>query len=60
MVDALVAAMEMKGGMVGDYFIPDRQPYTAQVLTQQLYPKVRQHAAGTGWRRHDHVAVIAG
>lgn len=41
MVDALVAAMEVKGGKFGSYFIPDRHTlYTAQVLTQQLYPKV--------------------
>lgn len=41
MVDALVAAMEAKGAMAGRYFVPDRHTlYTAQVLTQQLYPKV--------------------
>ena len=41
MVEALVAAMEVKGGQVGVYFIPDRHTlYAAQVLTQQLYPRV--------------------
>ena len=41
MVDALVAAIEVKGGMAGAYFVPDRHTlYAAQVLTQQLYPKV--------------------
>ncbi len=41
MVDALVTAIEVKGGMAGGYFVPDRHTlYTAQVLTQQLYPKV--------------------
>jgi 4-hydroxyphenylacetate 3-monooxygenase len=41
MVSALVAAMEAKGGHVGPYFIPDRHTlYSAQVLTQQLYPHV--------------------
>lgn len=41
MVDALVAAMEIKGAMVGSYFIPHRHTlYAAQVLTQQLYAKV--------------------
>jgi 4-hydroxyphenylacetate 3-monooxygenase len=41
MVDALVVAIEVKGGMAGGYFVPDRHTlYTAQVLTQQLYPKV--------------------
>jgi 4-hydroxyphenylacetate 3-monooxygenase len=40
MVDALVAAMEAKGVAHGRYFVPDRHTlYTAQVLTQQLYPK---------------------
>ncbi|TCR62955.1 4-hydroxyphenylacetate 3-hydroxylase N-terminal domain-containing protein [Bosea sp. BK604] len=41
MVDALVTAIEVKGSMAGGYFVPDRHTlYTAQVLTQQLYPKV--------------------
>ena len=41
MVDALVHAMEVKGRMHGDYFIPDGHTlYSAQVLTQQLYAKV--------------------
>ena len=41
MVDALVVAMEAKGHKVGEYFVPDRHTlYSAQTLTQQLYPKV--------------------
>ena len=41
MVEALVMAMEVKGGRRGAYFVPDRHTlYAAQVLTQQLYPKV--------------------
>jgi len=41
MVDALVAAMEAKGKQVGPYFVPDAGTlYSAQVLTQQLYPKI--------------------
>ena len=41
MVDALVVAMEAKGTMHGAYYVPDRHTlYAAQVLTQQLYPKV--------------------
>ena len=41
MVDAFVAAMEAKGAQRGAYFVPDRHTlYAAQVLTQQLYPKV--------------------
>ena len=41
MVDALVHAMEVKGSMRGEYFIPDGHTlYSAQVLTQQLYVQV--------------------
>jgi 4-hydroxyphenylacetate 3-monooxygenase len=41
MVDGLVRAMELKGSQHGPYFIPDANTlYAAQVLTQQLYPKV--------------------
>jgi 4-hydroxyphenylacetate 3-monooxygenase len=41
MVDALVAAMEIKGENIGPYFIPDRHTlYAAQVLTQQLYSRI--------------------
>lgn len=41
MVDAFVNAMEAKGHMVGEYFIPDgHMLYSAQVLTQQMYPKI--------------------
>jgi 4-hydroxyphenylacetate 3-monooxygenase len=41
MVDAFVTAMETKGAMYGQYFVPDRQMlYAAQTLTQQLYAKV--------------------
>jgi 4-hydroxyphenylacetate 3-monooxygenase len=40
MVDALLAAMEIKGTRHGAYFVPDRHTlYSAQVLTQRLYPK---------------------
>ncbi len=41
MVDALVSAMEADGRQVGSYFVPNAHHlYTAQVITQQLYPKV--------------------
>jgi 4-hydroxyphenylacetate 3-monooxygenase len=43
MVDGLVRAMEVKGSQRRDYFVPDANTlYAAQVLTQQLYPKVIQ------------------
>ncbi len=41
MVEAFVSAMEVKGSLRQSYFVPDRHMlYAAQVLTQQLYPKV--------------------
>ena len=41
MVEAMVSAMERNGRQAGAYFVPDRHTlYAAQVLTQQLYPKV--------------------
>ena len=41
MVDAFVHAMEVKGQMRGRYFVPDAHMlYSAQVLTQKLYPAV--------------------
>ena len=41
MVEAFVAAMEVKGVHHGRYFVPDRHMlYAAQVMTQQLYPKI--------------------
>ena len=41
MVEGLVAAMEVKGHQAGPYYVPDRHTlYAAQVLTQELYPKV--------------------
>ncbi|WP_022719751.1 4-hydroxyphenylacetate 3-hydroxylase family protein [Rhodopseudomonas sp. B29] len=41
MVDAFVAAMEIKGTHYGKYYVPDRHTlYAAQTLTQQLYAKV--------------------
>ncbi|MFC0239480.1 4-hydroxyphenylacetate 3-hydroxylase family protein [Rhodopseudomonas telluris] len=41
MVDAFVAAMEVKGTKYGRYYVPDRHTlYAAQTLTQQLYAKI--------------------
>ncbi|MEZ2410723.1 4-hydroxyphenylacetate 3-hydroxylase family protein [Bosea sp. RCC_152_1] len=41
MVDAFVNAMEAKGTQDGEYYVPDRHMlYSAQVLTQQIYPKI--------------------
>jgi 4-hydroxyphenylacetate 3-monooxygenase len=40
MVEGLLLGMEAKGANHGDYFVPDRALlYSAQVLTQQLYPR---------------------
>jgi len=41
LVDGLLHGMEAKGSQVGAYYVPDRHLlYSAQALTQQLYPKV--------------------
>jgi 4-hydroxyphenylacetate 3-monooxygenase len=41
MVEGLLCGMEAKGRTVGSYYLPDSALlYSAQVLTQQLYPKV--------------------
>ena len=40
MVEGLLCGMEAKGTQWGDYYVPDRALlYSAQVLTQQLYPR---------------------
>jgi 4-hydroxyphenylacetate 3-monooxygenase len=40
MVEGLVYGMESGGGEFNGYYVPDRNlMYTAQVLTQQLYPE---------------------
>jgi 4-hydroxyphenylacetate 3-monooxygenase len=51
LVEGLLCGMETKGHMVGPYYVPDRHLlYSAQVLTQQLYPKlitaIRELAGG--------------
>ena len=59
MFDALVVAMEAKGALRGQYYMPDRHTlYAALVLAQQVYPKVHARAARLGRRRHDHAAVV--
>lgn len=41
MVESLVNGMEAAGSWYGDYYIPSREHlYAAQVLTQEMYPKV--------------------
>ncbi len=41
LVDGLLHGMEAKGHQAGAWFVPDRHLlYSAQTLTQQLYPKV--------------------
>ena len=41
MVDAMVEAMEVRGGMAGAYYVPHRHTlYAAQVITQKLYGRV--------------------
>ena len=41
MVEAMMAGMEVEGGMRGEWWVPNRHfMYSAQVLTQDLYPRV--------------------
>ena len=41
MVNAMIAGMEAEGTMRGEWYVPNRHfMYSAQVLTQDLYPKV--------------------
>lgn len=41
MVQAMMAGMEIEGNMRGEYWVPNRHfMYSAQVLTQDLYPRV--------------------
>jgi 4-hydroxyphenylacetate 3-monooxygenase len=41
MVDAMLAGMEAEGTMFGEWYVPNkRYMYAAQVLTQDLYPRV--------------------
>lgn len=41
MVDAMLAGMEASGTMRGEWYVPNKHfMYSAQVLTQDLYPKI--------------------
>ena len=41
MVDAMMAGMEAEGTMLGEWYVPNKHyMYSAQVLTQDLYPRV--------------------
>ncbi|MEX2035406.1 MAG: 4-hydroxyphenylacetate 3-hydroxylase N-terminal domain-containing protein [Xanthobacteraceae bacterium] len=43
MVNAMMAGMEIEGNMRGEWWVPNRHyMYSAQVLTQDLYPRVIQ------------------
>jgi 4-hydroxyphenylacetate 3-monooxygenase len=41
MVDAMMAGMEAEGSMRGEWYVPNKHfMYSAQVLTQDLYPRI--------------------
>jgi len=43
MVNAMLSGMEASGSQYGEYWIPNKHfMYSAQVITQELYPKVMQ------------------
>ena len=45
MVNAMMSGMEASGSQVGEWYVPNKHfMYSAQVLTQDLYPKVRADA----------------
>src|SRR6185503_4855552 len=47
MVEGMVWGMEAKGHMEGGYFVPDKHlMYAAQVLTQELYPRLIETIRG--------------
>jgi 4-hydroxyphenylacetate 3-monooxygenase len=47
MVDAMVHGMEAGGAQAGEYFLPHKHfMYSAQVLTQELYPKIIETIRG--------------
>jgi 4-hydroxyphenylacetate 3-monooxygenase len=47
MVEGMVWGMEAKGHMEGGYFVPDKHlMYAAQVLTQELYPRLVEAIRG--------------
>ena len=59
MVKGLVYGMEAGGGEYHGYFVPDRHlMYTAQVLTQDLYPRFIKLDPGARRRRAHHAAVV--
>ena len=59
MVNAMMAGMEAEGTMRGEWYVPNRHfMYSAQVLTQDLYPKVINTIRDLAGRRADHAAVL--
>ena len=54
-----MAGMEAEGTMRGEYWVPNKHHmYSAQVLTQDLYPQVINTHARSRRRRADHAAVL--
>ena len=59
MVNAMLSGMEASGSQVGEWYVPNKHfMYSAQVLTQDLYPRVITHHPRTRRRRADHAAFL--
>ena len=59
MVEAMMHGMEAAGEQYGEWWIPNRhQLYSAQVVTQDLYPKMITRHSRTCGRRVHHAAVL--
>ena len=59
MVNAMMAGMEAEGTMRGEWYVPNSHyMYSAQVLTQDLYPRVINTLRELAGRRADHAALL--
>ena len=59
MVNAMLSGMEASGSQLGEWYVPNKHfMYSAQVLTQDLYPRVVQTIRRSRRRRADHAAVL--
>ena len=59
MVEAMLSGMEASGSKFGEWWVPNKHfMYSAQVLTQELYPRVINLDPRARGRRAHHAAVL--
>ena len=59
MVNAMLSGMEASGSQLGEWYVPNKHfMYSAQVLTQDLYPQRGQTDPRPRRRRADHAALL--